>query len=150
MLKHTLKRSQASNDFKVSVSDSDWTQEWMDIISNQVVSTKMNFVDRTVQLNVRQLATGHIQDLIFHILQREYQEIDEIRVRPAKRQAYEYVFTKGKLIDHGVGFSYNETGAVVHRLLFQFTGLSLLSKEGHAIEASVKLPEPMTENLLTD
>lgn len=141
VFRYTLKQVQTQNDFLVRVSDADWKQEWIELISNQTISAKVNLAYRRVELEVRQLRTGHIQDLIFHILKGTADErlIGEIRVRPAKRQAYEYVFNKGHLIDHNMKFDIYSREPLVHRLVFEFDEVVLHSKEPHAIEANVHL-----------
>ena len=140
MLKHSLKQPQTTNDFVVTVSDKDWKHEWMEMMSCQITRTEINLVTRQMVLYVRQLTTGHIQDLIFHLLDKDSasnRTIDEVRVRPAKRQAYEYVFTNGKLIDHGVAFDYYDADVVQHKMVLSFDRVRLHSKEDHAIAPTV-------------
>lgn len=150
MFKHTFKQPQTANDFKVIVKDSDWAQEWIDLISNQTTYVELNLVKKQVTIDVRQMRTGWIQDLIFHILQKDTSNIDEIRLTPAKRQSYEYIFTNGTLIDHEVRYNLYSRLALEHRLIFSFDGVSLHSKEKHALAPVVNLkPVDNTEERVT-
>ena len=142
MFKHTLKAAQTANDYKIVVSDSDWSKEWIDLISNQTVGIRINLVQKTVELSVRQLRTGWIQDLIFHILgDGKNQTIGEIRLSPAKRQSYEYVFTVGKLVDHEVDYSLYDRNPLIHYMTFKFDKVSLHSKENHSLAPKVDLTD---------
>ena len=99
-------------------------------------------VKKKATLVVRQLRTGHIQDLIFHIMDgsnTEARKIDEVRIRPAKRQAYEYIFSNGKLTDHAASFDYYTAKPLTHTLEFTFKSVRLHSKEDHAISGTVEV-----------
>jgi len=142
MLKHSLKPAQLTNDFVVTVHDKDWTKEWMELLSNQTTRAEINLVHKSVVLDIRQLRKGHIQDLLFHVLNAdstEARKIDEIRIRPAKRQSYEYIFSSGRLTDHAVAFDYDMVNPVTHRVKFMFNQVRLHSKEDHAIKDIVDI-----------
>ncbi len=139
MFFHTFRRTQAANNFIAEFRDGDWKKEWLDIFSNQVTSVKVNLVKRTVVIEVRQLLQGHIQDLIFHILDSEFKHVDELRVYPIRPRTYEYVFTDGELVNHEIKFDYGDNTVAVHRLVFEFDSINLHSNKSHAIAPKVKL-----------
>lgn len=133
MILNALKRPQAANDFKVTIRDQDWKAGWLKLFADQTVSVKVDLVKRRLTMHVRQLATGHIQDLIFHILQKE-RLIDEVRVSPAKRQSYEYIFVNGTMVAHEVQFDLYVKDAITHRIVFDFNKVRLHSNETHSIQ----------------
>ena len=138
-MKHSFKAGQAANDFKVVVRDKDWSQEWIDIISTQTTAAQINLVKKQVKIRVRQLSKGWIQDLIFHILKKDTANIDEIRISPAKRASYEYIFKQGRLIDHDAVFDLFDRSNTVHILTFEFDAVSLHSSEKHSVEGVVDI-----------
>jgi hypothetical protein len=119
-IRNLFRKPAAANHFNIEFRDKDWQQSWLDIFSSQVERVDINLVEQLVTVNVRQLAAGHIQDLIMHILKKEYRTIEEARLYPLHNRAYEFVFTSGKLIDHFVAYHYKDRSPLVHTLIFDF------------------------------
>jgi len=126
-----FKSAQCQSDFSIEVSDREWEKKWKSVISKQTTSVKINFVKRQVTLLVRQLKSGIVQDVIFHILSKKErnQMIDGMTIRPAKgaKSSYEYLFKDGRLIDHNCQFKYEAKGDLIHTLVFEFTEVTLKS-----------------------
>ncbi len=120
---------QPKNDFSIAVSDSDWKQTWIDVISTQTVEVHMNLVKNQLVLHVRQLKSGIVQDVLFHVLTKHGNKIDSIRVLPAKskEKRSEYVFSDGVLKDHEVDLSIFGSDVITHKLTFQFNRVNLHS-----------------------
>jgi len=119
-LRNIFRQARRANDFNVIVSDSDWTQEWIDIFSSQVVSVDVNFISKYVILNIRQLKSNHIQDLIFHLINDKGKMVDELRIMPIGTKNHEYAFQKGYLVSHHVSYDYDKITPVIHTLTLQF------------------------------
>ena len=136
---NTLRQAQTANDFAVTIADGDWSNEWIDLISSQTTGVDINLVWKRVTLTIRQLKAGYIQDLLFHILKKETATIDMVRITPARRQAWEMVFKKGKMVDHEVKFSYYDKSELVHVIVLEFEEVDLHSHEKHALEGKVEL-----------
>ena len=49
-----------------------------------VKNLKVNFVTRKLVFHLRQTAKGVVQDVIFHILEKEHSKIDHICITPGK------------------------------------------------------------------
>ena len=122
-----FRKPAAANHFNIEFKDSDWKKEWLDIFSNQVEWVEINLTNQFVTVGVRQLADGHIQDLIMHILKSEYRSIEEARIYPLHNRSYEYVFTKGTLINHNLRYDYKIRTPLVQELIFDFEKVTLHS-----------------------
>ena len=129
-LQNLFRRAQTQNDFSITVSDKDWESDWIDLISTQTKGALIEFGSKKITIYVRQMASGTIQDIIFHILQRENQNIEEVRIRPARGSAYEYLFLNGELIYHSCEFDIDKTDPLVHKLVFKFDEVNLKSASG--------------------
>lgn len=136
---NTLRRGQTANDFAVTVADRDWSTEWIDLISSQTTGVDVNLVWKRVTLTIRQLKAGYIQDLLFHILDKETATVDMVRITPAQRQSWEMVFKNGRMVDHEVKFSYYNKSELVHVIVLEFDEVVLHSHEKHALERKVEL-----------
>jgi len=127
-----LKIGQTRNDFSIRFIDCDWKSDWEDIMSSQATSLKINLLDGILEVSVRQLKTGVIQDIIFHILTSDERLIDGIRIRPAKskKKGAEYVFNSGILVNHRMDLDYDSKDVILHRLTFVFDSITLHSPSG--------------------
>lgn len=127
-----LKIGQTRNDFSIRFIDCDWKSDWEDIMSAQTTSLKINLLDGILEVSVRQLKTGVIQDIIFHILVSDERLIDGIRIRPAKskKKGAEYVFNSGILVNHRMDLDYDSKDVILHRLTFMFDSITLHSPSG--------------------
>jgi len=121
--RNIFRQARRANDFNVIVSDADWTQEWIDIFSSQVVSVDVNFVSKYVIIQIRQLKTNHIQDLIFHLINDKERIVDELRIMPIGSKNHEYAFQDGYLVSHSVAYDYAKVTPVIHTLTLQFEKL---------------------------
>jgi len=129
----SFRKPAASNHFNVEFKDSDWQKEWLDIFSNQVEWVNISLTSQIVSIGVRQLSSGHIQDLIMHIMQSKYQRIEEARVYPIHGRPYEYVFSNGTLTNHDVKYNYSDRGPLVHKLVFDFETVILHSEKNNGV-----------------
>lgn len=127
-----LKIGQTRNDFSIRFIDCDWKSDWEDVMSSQTTSLKINLLDGIVEVSVRQLKSGAVQDIIFHILTDDEKRIDGIRLRPAKskKKGAEYVFNDGILVDHRMDLDYGSKDVILHRLTFVFDSITLHSPTG--------------------
>lgn len=127
MLFKSLRSAQTTNDFSVHVSDRDWKTQWVELVSAHTERVDVNLIQKTATLHIRQLKEGVIQEAIFHTLSKdpEAQKIDEVRVRPARGEVYEYIFTNGRLVNHHCAFDYKKKEPVVHTLALQFEQVEL-------------------------
>lgn len=115
-----FKQVDRANDFRVVVTDKDWEPEWSDLISTQTVGINFNLVDKIVVLRVNQLNDGTIQQILFNVLNKDTQNIDQIEVKPIRGNAQRYLFVNGTLIDHEVELDHSDQTPVIHVLKFQF------------------------------
>lgn len=129
----TLRQVQTANDFKVKVTDADWPDKWIKLITAQTTGVDVNLAWKRVTLYVRQLRAGEIQELLFHVLSGTYRKIDEVRITPAKRQSYEMVFTDGYVVDHEVQFDYNDRKELVHTVVIEFNEVTQFTPESRAL-----------------
>lgn len=127
-----LKIGQTKNDFSIRFIDCDWKSDWEDVMSSQTTNLKINLLDGIVEVNVRQLKSGAVQDIIFHILTDDEKRIDGIRLRPAKskKKGAEYVFNDGVLVNHRMDLDYGSKDVILHRLTFMFDSVTLHSPTG--------------------
>jgi len=124
--------AQDRTDFSITVTDKDWKEDWANLVSAQTARVDCDFVHRRVTIYLRQLQSGIIQDVIFHVLSNDKRKglIDCVRIRPAKKKgknAYEYIFKDGRVVGHKVVFSYAKKGSLIHRLVVEFDELELVS-----------------------
>ena len=150
----SLRPSQPQNQFKIELRDMDWEDKWPEVISSQTTKIEMDFVHKRVSVFIEQLQAGTIQEIIFHILQKQTRKIDMIRVWPSKKhigtKGYEYEFRNGILVDHHTEFDYKKGDAVVHQLDFEFNSLSLKSgpkDKPHVISVGDPLDDTVDELL---
>ena len=121
--------AQPRNDFSVTIADKDWKDEWMRLFAAQTTNMHINLVKCELVLGVRQLRSGIIQNVIFHLLTKDGKTVDNIRIRPAKSKEHgaEYVFVNGKLTDHESELSYDSKTVILHELTFEFEYVNLYS-----------------------
>ncbi len=124
-----FKISQTMNDFSIRYFDRDWKRGWEDIFASQTAGLKINLLKGEIIVYVRQLKSGNIQDVVFHMITNHGRKLDQIRVRPAKskKNGAEYVFNDGELIDHGMELDYRSKDVIHHRLTFKFDRVNLYS-----------------------
>lgn len=123
-------RGSRRDSFSVHISDKDWKSSWLKLVSNQTKSVELDLVNHRVQLEVRQLRSGEVQKLIFHILNKEYSNIDEIRVKPILTGKYEYVLGNCSLQAHHTRFDILDTSEITHILTFSISDVSMIDAEG--------------------
>lgn len=118
--------AQKKSDFSIMISDADWDSDWPSLVSRQTVTVKINFVQRTLVFHLRQTDKGVIQDVIFHVLNKDYKKIDHICITPGKKKdKYEYHFKDGEVVDHFCEFSYDDDSPAVHILTVKFQEVEL-------------------------
>jgi len=118
--------AQKKSDFTVAISDSDWDSDWPSLVSRQTARVEVNFVNRTLVFHLRQAAKGVIQDVIFHILNKDYKKIDHICITPGKdKNKYEYHFKDGEVVSHYCDFAYEDDSPAVHVLTVKFREVEL-------------------------
>jgi protein involved in sex pheromone biosynthesis len=122
-----FRRAQSKNDFAIEITDEDWDSSWSSIISKQTNKIEIDFIKRTLKFYVRQMKSGVVLDIIFHIMDSDTQEIDLIKLTPAKGNDYEILFRDGVLIDHHTELCYEETGDMIHEITIQFKRMVLFS-----------------------
>ncbi len=134
--------AQKKSDFGITITDADWDSEWPSLVSKQTASVDVNFVTRTLVFHLRQTAKGIIQDVIFHILEKEHSKIDHICITPGKQKGrYEYHFKNGVVIDHQCEFDYNDDGPMIHILTVKFSEVELKTPAADR-RTSVVLKDP--------
>lgn len=126
-----FKISQTMNDFSIRFFDRDWKRGWEEMFSAQTAGLKINLLQGEVVVYVRQLKSGSIQDVVFHLITNHGRKLDQIRVRPAKSKnnGAEYVFNDGELIDHGMELDYRKKDVIHHRLTFKFARVNMYSPQ---------------------
>ena len=141
--------AQKKSDFGITITDSDWDSEWPSLVSKQTAKVEVNFVERTLVFHLRQTAKGIIQDVIFHILEKENSKIDHICITPGKNKGrYEYHFKNGVVIDHQCDFDYTDDGPMIHVLTVEFTEVELKTPAADRRTSVVlKDPEPEKQQL---
>jgi len=127
-----FKIGQTQNDFSIKFIDCDWKSEWEELMASQTTGLKINLLDGIVEVSIRQLKAGEVQDVIFHILTGDEKRIDGIRLRPAKskKKGAEYVFNTGILVNHRMDLDYDSKDIILHRLTFVFDSITLYSPTG--------------------
>lgn len=127
-----FKIGQTKNDFSIKFIDCDWKSEWEELMASQTTGLKINLLDGIVEVSIRQLKSGEVQDVIFHILTSDEMCIDGIRLRPAKskNKGAEYVFNTGILVNHRMDLDYDSKDIILHRLTFMFDSITLYSPTG--------------------
>lgn len=121
-----FKAAQKKNDFSIEIQDADWDSKWASLVSKQTAAVDVNLVKRRIVFYLRQLKSGVIQDVIFHVLNKPTKKIDHILVRPAKTpEAYEYHFKGGEVVDHKCDFDYGNTKDLIHVLTVDFAEVEL-------------------------
>lgn len=125
----TFKIGQTRNDFSIKFSDRNWKTEWEEVMSSQTTGLKINLLDGIVEVSVRQLKSGMVQDVIFHMLTQNGKVTDLIRIRPAKskKTGAEYAFADGELINHRMDLDYGSKDVIIHQLTFLFNTVTLHS-----------------------
>jgi hypothetical protein len=123
--------AQKKSDFGITITDSDWDSEWPSLVSRQTAKVGVNFVTRTLVFHLRQTSKGVIQDVIFHILEKEHSKIDHICITPGKDKGrYEYHFKNGIVIGHHCEFDYDDDGPMIHILTVEFEEVELKTPAG--------------------
>jgi hypothetical protein len=118
--------AQKKSDFGITITDSDWDSDWPSFISKQTAKVEVNFVTRKLVFHLRQTAKGVIQDVIFHILEKEHSKIDHICITPGKASGrYEYHFKNGVVVDHHCEFAYEDDSPMIHILTVEFDEVEL-------------------------
>lgn len=118
--------AQKKSDFTVSIHDSDWESDWGSLVSKQTAKVEVNFVARTLVFHLRQTAKGVVQDVIFHVLNKEFKKIDHICITPGKdKNRYEYHFKDGEVIDHYCDFAYEDDSPAMHIVTVKFREVEL-------------------------
>lgn len=118
--------AQKKSDFTVTITDADWDSDWPSLVSKQTARVEVDFVSRQLVFHLRQTAKGVIQDVIFHILEKEHSKIDHICITPGKQKGrYEYHFKAGTVVDHYCEFAYEDDGPMIHVLTVDFAELEL-------------------------
>lgn len=127
-----FKIGQTKNDFSIKFIDCDWKSEWEELMASQTTGLKINLLDGIVEVSIRQLKSGEVQDVIFHILTSDEKRIDGIRLRPAKskKKGAEYVFNTGILVNHRMDLDYDSKDIILHHLTFMFDSITLYSPTG--------------------
>ena len=117
---NTLTRTYNANDFTVVFTDKDWEPGWDKKLSAQIAAATFNLVSKTLTIKVRQTKDDIVQDLLFHLLTPETQEIDSVELKPMSGDAHAWMFLKGKLVDHSCSFAYGDSDPAHHTLVLQF------------------------------
>lgn len=118
--------AQKKSDFTIQIHDADWESDWPSLMSRQTRRVEMNLVAREVTFWVRQTAKGVIQDVLFHILEKEHAKIDHILIQPGKNKGkYEYHFRAGHVIKHQVEFDYGDDDPMEHVVTVKFAEVEL-------------------------
>ncbi len=118
--------AQAKSDFGISITDSDWDSDWPSLMSKQTRRVEVALVERQLTFWVRQTKKGIIQDVLFHILEKETSKIDHICITPGKEKGkYEYHFKNGVVVAHKLEFDYEDDNAMEHVVTVQFDEVEL-------------------------
>ncbi len=127
-----FKIGQTRNDFSAEFFDRQWKRDWVDVMNSQTAGMKIDLLHGEVVLYVRQLKSGAVQDVLFHMITNGGRTIDQLRVRPAKakKSGAEYVFTDGEMIDHMLELDYRSKDVMVHRITLAFDHVTLHSPTG--------------------
>lgn len=130
-IRNMFRVGQACNDFEIKVSDKEWSADWESIFASQITKVKFNLVKNEVELHVRQLKAGVIQDILFDLLTREG-TVDKLHLKPvqSKKGGAEYAFIDGMLFDHEVTFDYLSNTVITHKLMMRFDTVKLKSPTG--------------------
>lgn len=142
--------AQKKSDFAITITDVDWDSDWPSLVSKQTAKVEVNFVTRQLVFHLRQTSKGIVQDIIFHILEKEHRKIDHIIITPGKQKGrYEYHFKSGIVVDHHCEFAYEDDSPMVHILTVQFDEI-VLKTPASAQRTSVVLKdsEPKVDILL--
>ncbi len=136
--------SQKKSDFTISITDADWDADWPSLVSKQTAKVEINFVTRQLIFHLRQTAKGVIQDVIFHVLEKETSKIDHICITPGKQKGrYEYHFKDGIVVSHYCDLAYSDDGPIIHVLTVQFAEVELKTPAADRRTSVVlKDPEP--------
>lgn len=141
--------AQKKSDFGITITDSDWDSEWPSLVSKQTARVEVNFVSRELIFHLRQTAKGVVQDVIFHILEKETSKIDHICITPGKMKGrYEYHFKNGIVVDHYCDFDYSDDKPMMHVLTVKFAEVELKTPASDRRTSVVlKDPEPEKQQL---
>ena len=140
--------AQAKSDFTINITDADWDAEWPSLVSKQTKRVEVNFVDRTLVFHLRQTKKGVIQDVIFHILAKEWKKIDHVCVTPGKAKGkYEYHFKAGEVTKHYLDFDYTDDSDMIHVLTVKFTEVELKTPAADRRTSVVLKDEPTPQQL---
>jgi len=135
--------AQKKSDFGITITDSDWDSDWPSLVSKQTARVEVNFVTRTLVFHLRQTAKGVVQDVIFHVLEKEHSKIDHICITPGKATGrYEYHFKNGVVTGHHCEFCYKDDGPMIHVLTVEFQEVELKTPASDR-RTSVILKAPM-------
>lgn len=142
--------AQKKSDFGITITDVDWDSDWPSLVSKQTAKVEVNFVTRTLVFHLRQTSKGIIQDIIFHILEKETSKIDHICITPGKNKSqYEYHFKNGIVTDHQCEFSYEDDSPMIHVLTVEFAEVELKTPAANRRTSVVlKAPEQKVDILL--
>lgn len=137
--------AQKKSDFAITITDADWDSDWPSLVSKQTAKVEVNFVTRQLVFHLRQTTKGVIQDVIFHILEKDHKKIDHICITPGRQKGkYEYHFKSGVVVDHYCDFNYNDDGPMLHILTVQFAEVELKTPAADR-RTSVVLKDPEPE-----
>ncbi len=137
--------AQKKSDFAITITDADWDSDWPSLVSKQTAKVEVDFVSRQLVFHLRQTVKGVIQDVIFHILEKEHSKIDHICITPGKNKGkYEYHFKRGVVVDHYCEFAYEDDGPMIHILTVDFAELELKTPASDR-RTSVVLKDPEPE-----
>lgn len=118
--------AQKKSDFAIEITDKDWDSDWPSLVSKQTRRVEMFLVERKLVFWLRQTAKGVIQDVLFHVLEKEHAKIDHICITPGKQKGqYEYHFKDGVVVSHKVEFDYGDDTAMEHVVTVQFEEVEL-------------------------
>lgn len=118
--------AQKKSDFSITIHDSDWDSDWGGLVSAQTLKVKVEFVDRRLTFWLRQTKKGVVQDVIFHVLEKEHSKIDHILIQPGKQKGkYEYHFKDGIVTHHECEFSYDDDSPMLHVVTVEFNEVEL-------------------------
>ena len=117
---------QKKSDFGITITDADWDSDWPSLMSKQTRRVEIALVERKLTFWVRQTAKGVIQDVLFHILEKEHAKIDHICITPGKNKGkYEYHFKNGVVVSHKLDFDYGDDSDMEHVVTVQFAEVEL-------------------------
>lgn len=124
------------NNYKVTITDSDWPTEWTTMFQKQVSKVKVSLKQRSVILWVNQKnESPNIMDIVGHLLSNDYEKrmVENINVVPLRSKAFELNFIDGEVVDHEVVFDYMTKGDLIHKITFNFPKVKMINSKGELV-----------------